>query len=570
MASDLDAPADAHPRATPATTPARSAIRCSRPPRSRAARWRASPALGRRDRRSTAPWRKSARALARLTPEQMATCWPAFWMHGCARRERGQFAAALDDLERGIALAAATGRDRVLLILAVESVAVLTELGRIREAVAAAEDGVERARLAGQPARAPVGAERARRARAAGGRRRHRPRCPPRRGRRRRSAPRPDFHAPGPAGLVLAAALAAGGEAGRALAVLREAFGAGGLAAVPPAERPVAAADLVEAQLAPPATSTGAKATLRARRGRRRPRGHRVDGGRDGPRPLRASCSPRRAPRRGRGRRGAARPTPRQRPATPTRPPSAGSGAPRRTPKRRRSRPRGRQARGGEGARGGGGAARQGGTGARPPRRPLSTASVRCAGATGGGARAAAARPPHPCAPRARARRRAPPHRPRARDRRARRRRAHEPRGRRASSCSARARSRRICARSTRSSASARASSSRARSSARRVRSLRAVTEPDPDPDPLEQLSAKQLHDLAVQRALRHADVRFFWKLLKILPAAEIGGGRVRRGRARPHDACAATSTTSPTAGRGETAEELRPFYLQLPAAPGG
>ena len=216
---------------------------------------------------------ESARGLARLTPEQLATRLPAFWMHGRARRERGQFAAALGDLERGIALAAATGRDRVLLILAVESVPVLTELGRIQEAVAAAEDGVERARLAGNPrvhlwalsalagARLAAGdvtaaLRHAEDAAALGA--------------------RPDFHAPGQPGWCLGTALAAGGEAERAVAVLREAFGAG-LAAVPPAERPLAAADLVEAQLAA-GDLTGAEATLAlgeaaaargARRGRR-------------------------------------------------------------------------------------------------------------------------------------------------------------------------------------------------------------------------------------------------------------------------------------------------------------
>ena len=41
--------------------------------------------------------------------------------------------------------------------------------------------------------------------------------------------------------------------------------------------------------------------------------------------------------------------------------------------------------------------------------------------------------------------------------------------------------------------------------------------------DALEGLSSKALHDLAVHHALRHVNVKFFWDLMKILPAAETG-----------------------------------------------
>ena len=94
---------------------------------------------------------ESAAALERLTPEQLATRLPAFWMHGRARRALGELDASLADLTRGAAIAAETGRERILLILTVESVATLIELGRLSEAGAAAEEGLERARLAGSP-----------------------------------------------------------------------------------------------------------------------------------------------------------------------------------------------------------------------------------------------------------------------------------------------------------------------------------------------------------------------------------------------------------------------------------
>jgi hypothetical protein len=80
--------------------------------------------------------------------------------------------------------------------------------------------------------------------------------------------------------------------------------------------------------------------------------------------------------------------------------------------------------------------------------------------------------------------------------------------------------------------------------------------------DPLERLTSPELHHLAVDRAKRHLDVRFFWELLKILPAAEAAAGEV-------DDAAADVSSLSAhvddvtDAGRGDVAELLRPFYLQ-------
>ena len=95
-----------------------------------------------------------------------------------------------------------------------------------------------------------------------------------------------------------------------------------------------------------------------------------------------------------------------------------------------------------------------------------------------------------------------------------------------------------------------------------RAESVVSAAVSEPDPDPLDQLSSKELHDLAVQRALRHADVRFFWQLLKILPAAETVAGEYDEAELdlmtmRGH------LDDLTDSGRGETAEELRPFYLE-------
>ena len=80
--------------------------------------------------------------------------------------------------------------------------------------------------------------------------------------------------------------------------------------------------------------------------------------------------------------------------------------------------------------------------------------------------------------------------------------------------------------------------------------------------DALEGLSSEKLHDLAVHRALRHVDVKFFWDLLKILPAAEVVADK-------PEDADMDVFTMRghlddiTDSGRGEVAEGLRPFYLE-------
>jgi hypothetical protein len=87
------------------------------------------------------------------------------------------------------------------------------------------------------------------------------------------------------------------------------------------------------------------------------------------------------------------------------------------------------------------------------------------------------------------------------------------------------------------------------------------------DNDLLDRLSTAELHDLAVRRARRHLDIRFFWRLMEVLPVAEAGAGELRKAEA---DVAAESDVASiashlddiTDAGRGEVAELLRPFYL--------
>ena len=83
-----------------------------------------------------------------------------------------------------------------------------------------------------------------------------------------------------------------------------------------------------------------------------------------------------------------------------------------------------------------------------------------------------------------------------------------------------------------------------------------------PEPDGLEQLSSKELHDMAVRRARRHLDVAFFWRLMQVLPAAEASAGEGDRADAGLQQISAHIDDVTES-GRGEVAELLRPFYLE-------
>jgi hypothetical protein len=80
--------------------------------------------------------------------------------------------------------------------------------------------------------------------------------------------------------------------------------------------------------------------------------------------------------------------------------------------------------------------------------------------------------------------------------------------------------------------------------------------------DGLDQLSSQQLHDLAVDRAKHHVDARFFWRLMKMLPAAEAAAGEWDETEADVQRMSAHLDDVT-DAGRGEVADNLRPFYLE-------
>jgi len=84
---------------------------------------------------------------------------------------------------------------------------------------------------------------------------------------------------------------------------------------------------------------------------------------------------------------------------------------------------------------------------------------------------------------------------------------------------------------------------------------------PPPQPSSLDKLSSRELHNLAVRRALHHVDVEFFWQLLRAIPAAEASGGHLNEaGRDVTHLSVLLDDAIE--SGEGDVAEALRPIYL--------
>ena len=80
--------------------------------------------------------------------------------------------------------------------------------------------------------------------------------------------------------------------------------------------------------------------------------------------------------------------------------------------------------------------------------------------------------------------------------------------------------------------------------------------------DGLEQLSSQELHDRAVSYAKHHLDVRFYWELVRLLPAAEAAAGELGEAETDVMRLSAHVDDVT-EAGRGEVADLLRPFYIE-------
>jgi hypothetical protein len=77
----------------------------------------------------------------------------------------------------------------------------------------------------------------------------------------------------------------------------------------------------------------------------------------------------------------------------------------------------------------------------------------------------------------------------------------------------------------------------------------------------LDALSSKELHDRAFSAAKRHADVGFFWNLMKAIPAAEAGIGEEAEAEQDVMSLRGHLNDLT-NSGEGELADALRPLYI--------
>ena len=77
----------------------------------------------------------------------------------------------------------------------------------------------------------------------------------------------------------------------------------------------------------------------------------------------------------------------------------------------------------------------------------------------------------------------------------------------------------------------------------------------------LESLPTKELYLRARRRAARRLDLRFFWNLLRSIPAAEAAAGEVEEAQADVRSGIARLNDLR-KAGEGKLGEVLRPLYV--------
>jgi uncharacterized membrane protein YebE (DUF533 family) len=85
----------------------------------------------------------------------------------------------------------------------------------------------------------------------------------------------------------------------------------------------------------------------------------------------------------------------------------------------------------------------------------------------------------------------------------------------------------------------------------------------------LEALPTPELYDRATKRARHHADVRFLWRLLQALPAAEASAGHLDEAESDVQSIYGHLNDLK-MAREGEVADELRPIYIDYLAQHSG
>lgn len=83
----------------------------------------------------------------------------------------------------------------------------------------------------------------------------------------------------------------------------------------------------------------------------------------------------------------------------------------------------------------------------------------------------------------------------------------------------------------------------------------------DPAAGALEELSTQELHDRAIHRAETHLDVKFFWSLLELIPAAQVASGDTGEAEFDVQHSKGLISDALHS-GDGALGEALRPVFI--------
>jgi hypothetical protein len=78
----------------------------------------------------------------------------------------------------------------------------------------------------------------------------------------------------------------------------------------------------------------------------------------------------------------------------------------------------------------------------------------------------------------------------------------------------------------------------------------------------LDKLSTRELHDRAVHRAEKHLDVKFFWSLLQMIPAAETATGDVGEADFDIESSKGLIKDAALHSGDGALGDALRPVFV--------
>ena len=78
----------------------------------------------------------------------------------------------------------------------------------------------------------------------------------------------------------------------------------------------------------------------------------------------------------------------------------------------------------------------------------------------------------------------------------------------------------------------------------------------------LEGLSSKELHDLAINSAVHRLDVKFLWRLIEAVPAAEAAVGHTEEARSDVFSLSSLITDVVHSGDEAEVADALRPFYI--------